>query len=96
MADPCRILGVSADMDEASVRRRYLQLVRQYPPEKCPQQFAEIRAAYEQMRDPARRLERQLFDPDGHETLDDVIADLRTKAQSVRIPTEVLLSLAER
>jgi hypothetical protein len=32
----------------------------------------------------------------GGETLDDIIAELRSKAQAVRIPTETLLSLAEK
>jgi curved DNA-binding protein CbpA len=95
MSDSYRILGVSPDMDDAAVRRRYLELVRQYSPEKCPQRFAEIREAYDQLRDPARRLERELFGAGG-ETLDDIIAELRSKAQAVRIPTETLLSLAEK
>ncbi len=96
MADPHSILEVSPDIDEAGLRRRYLELVRQNPPEKCPRQFAEIREAYEQLRDPAKRLERQLFQVRGGESLDDVIADLRSRVQATRIPTETLLSLAER
>ncbi len=94
--DPYLILGVSADVDEAALRRRYLELVRQHPPEKCPQQFAEVREAYDQLRDPVRRLEQQLFKVCGDETLDDIVADLRSQVQAVRIPTETLLSLSER
>ena len=96
MVDPHSILDVSPDVDEAALRRRYLELVRQNPPEKCPRQFAEIREAYEQLRDPVRRLERQLFQVRGSESLDDVIADLRSRVQATRIPTEILLSLAEK
>ncbi len=96
MAEPHLVLGVSPDVDEAALRRRYLELVRRNPPEKCPQQFAEIRAAYEQLRDPTRRLHGQILAVRGHESLDDVIADLRLRVQAARIPTETLLSLAER
>ncbi len=96
MSDPYQVLGVSTDMDDAAMRRRYLELVRQFPPEKCPQQFAKIREAYEQLRDPAERLERELFRAGDGGVLDDIIAELRSKMQSVRIPTEILLTLAER
>jgi len=95
MADPYSVLGVSPDADEATLRRRYLELVRLNPPEKCPREFAEIRQAYEDLRDPAKRLQRQLFRARGSESLDDVIADLRSRVQAARIPTEALLSLAE-
>ncbi len=96
MSDPYQVLGVSTDMDDAAMRRRYLELVRQFPPEKCPQEFAKIREAYEQLRDPAERLERNLFRASDGGALDDILAELRSKMQSVRIPTETLLSLAER
>ncbi|NLS92691.1 MAG: J domain-containing protein [Planctomycetaceae bacterium] len=96
MRDPYQVLDVSADVDDAALRRRYLELVRRYPPERCPQQFAEVREAYEQLRDPARRLERELFKAGGCEILDDVIAGMRSKLQERRIATETLLSLAER
>ena len=95
MADPYSVLGVSLDADEAILRRRYLELVRLNPPEKCPREFAEIRQAYEELRDPAKRLERQLFRVRESESVDDVIADLRLRVQATRIPTEALLSLAE-
>jgi curved DNA-binding protein CbpA len=95
MVDPHLILGVSPDVDEAALRQRYLELVRKNPPEKCPREFAEIHEAYELLRDPVRQLERQLFQLRGSESLDDVIAELRSRVQTARIPTEVLLSLAE-
>ena len=95
MADPHAILGVSPDVGEDVLRKRYLELVRRHPPEKCPQQFAEIRAAYEQLCDPVEQLKRQVFEIGGNESLDDVIAELRSRLQAARIPTETLLSLAK-
>ncbi|MBC8871377.1 MAG: J domain-containing protein [Planctomycetes bacterium] len=95
MADPYLTLGLSADVDEATVRRRYLELVRENPPEKCPERFAEVREAYEQLRDPVTLLRKEIFRIRGRESLDDIIADLRSRVRAVRIPTETLLSLAE-
>jgi hypothetical protein len=96
MTDPFLTLGLSADADEASVRRRYLELVRENPPEKCPERFAEIREAYEQLRDPVTMLRGEIFRLRSQESLDDIITDLRSRVRSARIPTETLLSLAER
>jgi len=95
MTDPYVTLGLSADADEATVRRRYLELVRENPPEKCPERFAEVREAYEQLRDPMTLLRRRLFRIRSQESLDDIINDLRSQLRSVRIPTETLLTLAE-
>lgn len=94
MTEPHLVLGVAVDADEATLRRRYLELVRENPPEQCPQRFAEIRAAYEQLRDPTERLRRRLFDVQPAGTIDDVIADLRLRVQETRIPNKTLFSLA--
>jgi curved DNA-binding protein CbpA len=96
MADPYATLGLPPDADEATVRRRYLELVRENPPEKRPERFAEIREAYEQLRDPVTLLRGEVFRLRSQESLDDIITDLRSRVQSARIPTETLLSLAER
>lgn len=95
MKDPYQVLDLPPSADEALVRRRYLELVRSFPPERSPERFAEIRAAYEQLRDPVRRLEQQLFEIRPGETLEDIIADVRAKLRTRRIPTDTLLSLAE-
>ena len=61
MADPYEILGLPPDADETGVRRRYLQLVRQYPPEEHPDAFKLIRAAYEKLRTADAKAETDLF-----------------------------------
>jgi curved DNA-binding protein CbpA len=95
MADPYQTLGLSPEADEAAVRRRYLELVRRHPPDRSPDRFAEIRAAYEQLRDPVKRLEQRLFAVRADESLEDIIAELRARLRARRIPVETLLSLAE-
>ena len=49
--DPYAVLGLPADSDDEAIRRRYLELVRQYSPEQHPQEFSRIRQAYENLRD---------------------------------------------
>lgn len=94
MTDPYDVLGVGRDADRAAIRQRYLELIRQYPPERSPQQFAEIRRAYEQLRDPVVSLESRLFNVSASQTFDIPMAELRLGVRQQRIPTDVLLSLA--
>ncbi len=55
--DPFLVLGVPRDADTATIKQAYFALVRAHPPERDPVQFKRIRAAYEQLRDPQRRVE---------------------------------------
>jgi curved DNA-binding protein CbpA len=63
-ADPFTVLGVSRDAGEAEVRARYLELVKQYPPEREPEKFREIRAAFEAAKDPLSIAKRLIAPPD--------------------------------
>ena len=53
--DPFELLGVPVDADARVVKRAYYAKVRQHPPEKEPELFQKIRAAYELLSDPDRR-----------------------------------------
>ena len=75
MADPFLILGVSANAGSDEIRRRYLELVRQHPPDRDPARFAEIRAAYDELRDPVQQLHNLLFDVEPVDTIDHVIVE---------------------
>ena len=70
-------------------------MVRQYPPDRAPERFAEIHQAYEKLRDPVVRLESKLFDLESASTMAGIIADVRRRLRTARIPTQTLLSLAE-
>ena len=59
--DPYRVLGIERQASEAEIKRAYFQLVRQFPPEREPEKFQEIRAAYEALRDPHNRVTLDLF-----------------------------------
>jgi curved DNA-binding protein CbpA len=97
MNDPYEVLGLPRDADEAETRRRYLELVRQFPPDRDPSRFAEVRAAYDQVRDPVRRLKTQLLDVDSIDTPDAIAADLRARLRDRlnHAPLKILLALAE-
>jgi curved DNA-binding protein CbpA len=97
MSDPYEVLGLPRTADEGETRRRYLELVRQFPPDRDPARFAEIRAAYDELRDPVRRLENQLFQVDSGETIAAIDADLRARLRDRlnHLPIEALLAMAE-
>ena len=61
MRDPFTVLGVDEAADDAEIRRRYLALVRDFPPDRAPERFREYRAAYEALSDERKRLEMTLL-----------------------------------
>jgi curved DNA-binding protein CbpA len=96
MSDPYEILGVPPAAGAAAVRERYLELVRAFPPDQAPEQFAAIHAAYSALRDPVKRLERQIFGIDSaDDSFERILADLRARLRSARLPVETLLALAD-
>ena len=56
MADPFEVLELPKHAGEGEIRKRYLELVRAFPPEQAPERFAAVHAAYQALRDPAARL----------------------------------------
>ncbi|HME27880.1 MAG TPA: J domain-containing protein [Acetobacteraceae bacterium] len=61
MRDPFTVLGVADDAADAEIRRRYLALVREFPPDRAPERFQELRTAYEALSDERKRLETKLL-----------------------------------
>ena len=50
-----RVLGVTEDAAPESIRSKYLELVRQFPPEAAPERFQEIFRANELLSDPMKQ-----------------------------------------
>ena len=65
MRDPFTVLGVDEEAGDAEIRARYLALVRAFPPDRAPDRFQEIRAAYEALTDERKRLEAKLLRTNG-------------------------------
>lgn len=59
--DPYHELGVERTATAAAIRQAYFALVRVHPPERDPETFKRIRAAYERLRDPERRMETDML-----------------------------------
>ena len=95
MTDAYTILGLPADSDDEVIRRRYLELVRQYPPEHHPQKFAEVRAAYEQLKDLNTRLRHRLFEVGRTEGLDAIIEELSCRSPRRRMSLSTLLKVTQ-
>jgi curved DNA-binding protein CbpA len=95
MVDPYETLGISPQADEKEIRDRYLALVREFPPDRAPDQFALIRAAYDQLRDPAVRLRSLLFGVGKEDSIPAMIAEVRNHLRNARVPTGTLLALAK-
>src|SRR5947207_5034270 len=59
--NPYQVLGIEREAGEAEIKRAYFAHVREHPPERDPEGFKRIRAAYEQLRERADRAETDLF-----------------------------------
>ncbi len=95
MSDPYEVLGLPPHADETEVRQRYLELVRENPPDRAPERFAAIRSAYDDVRDPKRRLGARLFESSSSDSLETIAADLRLRLTAGRLPLDILLGLAD-
>jgi curved DNA-binding protein CbpA len=62
--DPFQILGISEQATDEEVRQAYLKMLKRYPPDKEPSEFERIRDAYEQVKDPRKRIHLTLLTAD--------------------------------
>jgi curved DNA-binding protein CbpA len=96
MNDPYEQMGLSPEADEAQIRRRYLELVREYPPDRAPERFAETHAAYDALRDPARRLEARILEIQSrNDSLEAITDQLRDRLRNARFPLSLLVAWAD-
>ncbi len=93
MTDAYQVLGLPADSDDEAIRRRYLELVRQYSPERHPERFAAIRQAYESLRDLDTRLRHRLFDLGRSESIEKIIEEIACQTPRRRLSLASLLTV---
>ena len=72
-------LNVPKTADDTVILNAYLQQLRDCPPEKDPQQFEKIRAAYEAIQDERKRIHYELFGVEEVDILDIVQALIGTR-----------------
>jgi DnaJ-domain-containing protein 1 len=58
------VLGVTANATEEEIRAAYLSRVKEFPPDRSPEEFERIRDAYDTLRDPRRRTKAMLLATD--------------------------------
>ncbi|MCP4786568.1 MAG: DnaJ domain-containing protein [Fuerstiella sp.] len=94
--DPFEILGVSQDASDEAIRARYLELIKEFPPELDPERFRQIQAAYTAAKDPLR-IARGLLEPpdiDAPHEWSDVINAHEKRPPNLNV--DFLLSLGNR
>ncbi|SFQ99051.1 J domain-containing protein [Desulfoscipio geothermicus] len=52
-----KILNTRANASQLTIKKKYIEMVKMYPPETHPEEFQKIRQAYETLRDPVKRKE---------------------------------------
>ena len=91
---PHLILGIAAEATADEARLAYLEAVRRSPPDKDPQQFAELRRAMQAYDAPfaaAEEVFRESFEPP---SLAAVVDEAKTRPP--RLPTSLLLALGDQ
>ncbi len=81
--DPYILLNLNDDADDALVKAAYLTAVHAHPPERDPEMFEAVRAAYEQIASQRQRLKHQLFESKSATAQTVLYASLGTQANSV-------------
>lgn len=56
-----KILGTTAKISNSRIKEKYIQAVKQHPPETDPEGFEKVRRAYETLKDPTKRKQYDLF-----------------------------------
>jgi DnaJ-class molecular chaperone len=92
MKTPFEILDIPENSDDITVKKAYLRMVRQYPPERFPEAFQRVRAAYELIKTQKDRLRFSLFDTT-LPAVDELIADIRAGRERKRPDIEMMRGL---
>lgn len=92
MPDPYTVLGVPPDADDETIRRRYLELTRQFTPEHHPERFAAVRGAYERVKDLDRRVQYRLFEAGKDDTIEAIIEEAACRTPRRRAGLRAILA----
>jgi curved DNA-binding protein CbpA len=93
MSDAYAVLGLPPDSDDETIRRRYLELVRQFSPERHPERFAAVRRANESLRDLDTRVRHRLFEAGRLESIEALIEEVACQSPRRRLSLQALLTV---
>lgn len=96
MSNPYLVLGLPPESNDEAIRRRYLEMVKQFSPEHHPEKFAAIRTAYESLRDLDTRLRYRLLEAGKSETIDAIIEELTCRKSRPRLSLANFLALLKK
>jgi hypothetical protein len=81
--DPRILLEVAEDATDEQIRAAYLRKLKQFPPDRSPAEFEQVRDAYELLRDRRQRFRHFLFSIDPLAPLDAVFGSGASKRKFV-------------
>jgi curved DNA-binding protein CbpA len=73
--DPYAVLGLEPGAEDEPIRTAYLAKLKQFPPDRSPEEFERIRDAYEVLRDRRKRAQHTLFSVSPEARLDSLLDD---------------------
>ena len=73
------LLDVPSHASEEDIRAAYLKKVREFPPDRAPEQFEKIRDAYDALRDPRKRARAMLLNTDFMQPVTNLMEDVKPK-----------------
>jgi len=92
------ILDLPLDASDQEIRKKYLELVKKFTPEKYPEQFQKVTDAYESVKDRRSRVKSRLFaalhDVDFETTLKELAGSVKFQKREAGL--KELLNAAEK
>jgi DnaJ-class molecular chaperone len=88
-------LEISPHASDEEIRKQYLALIRQHPPERDPIRFQEISTAYEKLKDEMTRIRTRVLDPYEANDPEKAMAELirASGPAKVRVGLKTLMAL---
>ena len=96
MNDPYRVLELTPDAGETEIRRRYLELVRAFPPTRHPSVSPPFTRPMLPCATRPVDSSEQLFGLEPkNASFESITADLQARLRNLRLPVDMLLSWAD-
>ncbi len=93
MKNPYEVLQILPSANDSQIKESYVRKVKEYPPERFPEEFKKIREAYEAISTPRNRVTYKLFhleEPD----VQGLAKNLLSGGERKRIPPRRLIEMA--
>jgi DnaJ-class molecular chaperone len=80
-SDPYRVLGIVQSAEDEQIRAAYLAKLKQFPPDRSPAEFEQVRDAYELLRDRRKRAHYTLFSANPDAPLESLLEGMDNQRQ---------------